>query len=292
MRLETTRLYLEPWDERWRDEYVRIHLLPESTEHQRDRPLTPEEAHARFDWYAEHWRDHGFGPRIAVEKESGRCVGVIGLRVVSDSGGAEPGEVEVGWVLDPAVWGRGYATEGAAAMLDFALGEAGLDHVIARTAARNAASVRRRRDPRPGLRPRLILDTSGLFAFLDRAAPQHEATAAVVDAEAGPFLLSPFVLAELDYLLGSRVHVDAELALLDDVARGVYHLVGFTAADVTQAREVVARYADLHVGLADASLVVLAGRHETNRMLTLDERRFRAMRTPSGQPFVILPADA
>jgi predicted nucleic acid-binding protein len=50
------------------------------------------------------------------------------------------------------------------------------------------------------------------------------------------------------------------------------------------------RHRDLGVGLAPASIVVLAGRYGTDRVLTLDERRFRALRTPDGRPFVLLPA--
>jgi predicted nucleic acid-binding protein len=44
--------------------------------------------------------------------------------------------------------------------------------------------------------------------------------------------------------------------------------------------------------LADASNVVLANRHDTLDVITLDERRFRALRGPGGRPFHILPADA
>lgn len=46
------------------------------------------------------------------------------------------------------------------------------------------------------------------------------------------------------------------------------------------------------MGLADASLVVLAHRYGTDRLLTLDERHFRVLRTREGQPFRLLPADA
>ena len=51
------------------------------------------------------------------------------------------------------------------------------------------------------------------------------------------------------------------------------------------------RYADLRIGLADASLVVLAERHDTRSVLTLDERRFRALRTRDRKHFRVLPAD-
>jgi predicted nucleic acid-binding protein len=55
---------------------------------------------------------------------------------------------------------------------------------------------------------------------------------------------------------------------------------------------VIERYPDLGVGLADASVVVLANRYDTLDVLTLDERRFRVLRGPQDRPFRLLPADA
>ncbi len=51
------------------------------------------------------------------------------------------------------------------------------------------------------------------------------------------------------------------------------------------------RYKDLRVGLADASIVVLAERHGTPDVLTFDQRHFRAMHGPGGRPFRVLPDD-
>jgi predicted nucleic acid-binding protein len=54
----------------------------------------------------------------------------------------------------------------------------------------------------------------------------------------------------------------------------------------------VRRYRDLELGLADASLAVLAARHRTDRIATFDERAFRAMTPLRGGAFTILPADS
>jgi len=138
----------------------------------------------------------------------------------------------------------------------------------------------------------ILLDASGLFAFLNDRQPKHADMQRVLEIESGPLVLSPFVLAEVGYLVQARAGVDAELALLADVAAGAYALEALSADDVAEAADVVERYRDLRIGLADASIVVLAGRYRTNRVLTLDERHFRSLRTPQGEPFVILPADA
>jgi predicted nucleic acid-binding protein len=65
----------------------------------------------------------------------------------------------------------------------------------------------------------------------------------------------------------------------------------FTAADVAVAGDVMGRDANLAIGLADASIVVLAERHGTREVLTLDQRRFRALRASGGRRFRVLPAD-
>jgi predicted nucleic acid-binding protein len=106
-----------------------------------------------------------------------------------------------------------------------------------------------------------------------------------------PLLLSPFVLAEIDYLLRTRVGVAEECAFLEDVSSGAYQLEPFSAGDVALAREMIDRHRDLEIGLADASIVVLCARYETRDVLTLDERHFRALRTSAGKRFRILPAD-
>ena len=136
-----------------------------------------------------------------------------------------------------------------------------------------------------------MLDSSGLLAALDEDEPSHRAAQAAIAADSGPLILSPFVLAELDYLLLRELGVDFELAFLSEVGAGTYTLAAFDEAAVAEASHVASTYRDLRLGLADASLVVLAGRYRTNRILTLDERHFRAVRTPAGEPFVVLPSD-
>lgn len=138
----------------------------------------------------------------------------------------------------------------------------------------------------------LLLDTSGLLAALDAAQARHADCAAVIAGRPGPFLLSPFVLAELDYLLGSRVGAAAQQALLAEVARGAYRLEPFDAGDVDVAQKVVAKYRDHQIGLADASLVVLAARHRVRDLLTLDHRHFSVIRPLSGRAFRIWPEGA
>jgi len=135
----------------------------------------------------------------------------------------------------------------------------------------------------------ILLDTSGLLAAIDRSQRQHIDAVAALRKARPPLLLSPFVLAELDYLLITRVGSEAQQALLAEVGRAAYRLEPFTADDVALAAKVIDRYETLGIGLADASIVVLAERHQVLEVLTLDHRHFETLRGPGGRRFRIRP---
>lgn len=135
----------------------------------------------------------------------------------------------------------------------------------------------------------IIADTSGLIAFFSEFGQQHDRVASWLDRNDEVMVVSPYVMAELDYLVATRKGVDAELAVLAELAGGAYKLTAMSADDVATARDVIARYRDLGVGLADASLVVLAQRYRTRTILTLDHKHFSVMRPLGGGLFKIVP---
>jgi predicted nucleic acid-binding protein len=137
----------------------------------------------------------------------------------------------------------------------------------------------------------IVLDTSGLLAAIDGSQTHHVQAAAALRAAGTPRILSPFVLAEMDYLLTTRVSAAAAARLLQEVADGAYQLESFDADDVASINEILSRYPDQRLGLTDASLIVLASRYGTRDLLTLDERHFRTVRDARGQSFRLLPAD-
>ena len=77
--------------------------------------------------------------------------------------------------------------------------------------------------------------------------------------------------------------------MLDEVVRGAYRLESFEGADVEVAQSVITKYRDLQIGLADASLVVLAARHRVRDILTLDHRHFDVIRPLTGRAFRLWP---
>jgi uncharacterized protein len=124
----------------------------------------------------------------------------------------------------------------------------------------------------------IVADTSGLLALFNEAEPRHAATARVVADEREPIVVSPYVAAEVDYLIATRVGPRAAAAVLRELAGGAYLLPCLTVDDLVVVADVMDRYADLDLGLADASLVVLADRYATTRILTLVHGHFTAVR--------------
>lgn len=135
----------------------------------------------------------------------------------------------------------------------------------------------------------VIADTSALIAFYSESGAEHDSVASWLAAHDEAIVVSPYVVAELDYLVATRKGVQAELAVLAELAGGAYELAAMSAADITQAAELIGRYPRLGIGITDASLVVLAARYRTNTVLTLDRRHFGALRSLTGTPLDIVP---
>jgi len=80
------------------------------------------------------------------------------------------------------------------------------------------------------------------------------------------------------YWCARRLPPEAWLIFLDDLLAGVYRVEPPTGTDLARCRELQARYADLTLGVVDASVVALAERLGESKVATLDQRHFRAVR--------------
>lgn len=135
----------------------------------------------------------------------------------------------------------------------------------------------------------MIIDTSALLAFVDRDEPAHEAALKLLTGATEPLVVSPYVIAELDYLIARRRGVETELTVLRDLGGGAWDLAAFTGSELRRAIGVIERYADQNIGVTDASLVVLADRYRTRTIATLDRRHFGLLRPLSGGRFRVVP---
>ena len=131
-----------------------------------------------------------------------------------------------------------------------------------------------------------------MLARADDDEPRHTEVADILRSERGLLVTTELAVAEADYLILDRLGPDVELAFLEDLVSGTYVVECLTRDEIDRARGVAERYRDLRLGLVDASLVVLAQRHGTTRIVTFDERTLRAVGPLQGGTFTILPADA
>jgi predicted nucleic acid-binding protein len=137
----------------------------------------------------------------------------------------------------------------------------------------------------------LLLAAGALYAQADRADPHYADVVEILQAERGPLIASAIGVAEADYLILTRLGVDVELAFLEDLAEGTFQVECLNRTELGTTLSVARRYRDLELGLADASLVVLAHRFQTRRLVTCDERAFRSVTPLQGGSFTLLPAD-
>ena len=137
----------------------------------------------------------------------------------------------------------------------------------------------------------LILDAAPVVALADHGDPRRAEILEIMQGEPGPLVMPAPVTAEVDYLLGRRYVRPARVAFLQDLAAGRYTVACLEREDYATVGALESRYADLELGLADCATVVLASRYDTTRIVTFDERHFRAVTPLQGGAFTLLPAD-
>ena len=140
--LHTARLRLEPWSGAATRLFRALATTPAVVRYIGDgRPWSEVKLHEVAAHNAEHWRDHGFGWRLARLSATGDAVGFIALSFAGAGSGVDPREYEIGWWLAPGAWGRGLAREGAVALRQEAFERLTAPSIIARIRPENAASL-------------------------------------------------------------------------------------------------------------------------------------------------------
>ncbi|HEY1093803.1 MAG TPA: PIN domain-containing protein [Glycomyces sp.] len=140
-----------------------------------------------------------------------------------------------------------------------------------------------------------MADTSGLMAALDESHPDGEGARTVMST-AGMLVVCPVLFSEVDHMVTRDFGRDASLEVLDDLQRRVDEgravIPIITSRTLDLAQDVRRQYRDLDLDLTDAVNVVIAAEYETDAILTLDHRDFRAIK-PLAQfkAFRLLPDD-
>ncbi|MGA2520733.1 MAG: GNAT family N-acetyltransferase [Acidimicrobiales bacterium] len=140
-RIRTKRLVLRPWEHSDLDALTAIFAKHEVWRFPLGRGMTPQETEGFLVVRLHEQETRGWAEWAAEDAGTGRLIGSIGLSEPTFLPEIMPA-VEVGWRLDPDVWRRGLATEGAVAALDHGFSTLGIDEVVSICQPANVASER------------------------------------------------------------------------------------------------------------------------------------------------------
>jgi len=137
----------------------------------------------------------------------------------------------------------------------------------------------------------LIADSGGIYGLYDASEKKHRSIRTAFDKEPGAVIIPMPVLSEIDYLLRTKLGIRAELDFIEDIRAGVFTLEPCVDEDLARCAALMETYSNLDLGLADACVIACAERLGVLRVLTVDQRHFRVVRTAGGKSLVVLPAD-
>jgi uncharacterized protein len=131
----------------------------------------------------------------------------------------------------------------------------------------------------------IIADTGFWLALANSADRFHEAAARALERLREPLICTWPVMTETCHLLATRLGVEAELAFIRSATEGAFTIFAVESGHLPRVEELMRKYRDLPMDLADASLVLLAEELGTGRIFSTDQRDFAAYRWKSRKPF-------
>lgn len=138
--LRTRRLLLRQWRDEDLTAFARLSANAAVMEY-----LLPFEGPAATELFVlrirEHFEQYGFGYWVVEIPEVNGFIGIVGLARVTYEGRFTPA-VEIGWRIDSAYWGQGFATEAATLAIDDGFRRLGLQEIVALTVPGNRRSRR------------------------------------------------------------------------------------------------------------------------------------------------------
>ncbi len=134
----------------------------------------------------------------------------------------------------------------------------------------------------------ILVDTGVFVSAADSDEPRHAEAAAVLADNRGRLFTTAAVVAETAWPLEDRLGPGAEARFLAMVLDEV-RFVDLIRADYRRCIELIDRYADMGLGLVDASIVTVAERLGLTTIATLNQRDFRVVRPAHTDAFELVP---
>ena len=133
----------------------------------------------------------------------------------------------------------------------------------------------------------VLLDTGVIVALLDRSEKFHKTCAQTVREVEAPLVTCEAVITESCYLL--RNLSGASEAVIENITAGIFQVPFQVSRDTAGVKQVLRKYKDRKIDLADACLIRLADQFGTADILTLDQD-FSIYRWGKNKPFRMLPS--
>lgn len=134
---------------------------------------------------------------------------------------------------------------------------------------------------------KIIADTSGIIAFLDKDDRFHSAALNIVKNH--QIYIPVTVLPEVDYLVTKYLGERVARSFIEDLADGYFNYLSIEFNDINKITTLMERYKDLPLGFVDASLAILAERYQIKRILTLDRKHFNLIQSEQVKYLEIFP---
>ena len=135
----------------------------------------------------------------------------------------------------------------------------------------------------------LIVDAGPLYAAAATRDRNHRRSLELLTSAPRPLLVPALVVTEVAYLLGDRIGSHAEVAFAHSLERGELLVEPVLDSDWRRIVELTEQYADLPLGIVDASVVALAERRDLDTIATLDHRHFATVKPRHVAAFTLVP---
>lgn len=134
----------------------------------------------------------------------------------------------------------------------------------------------------------LIVDANVLVAVMNRRDTHHARMTALLDARDDEFVVTPYVVAEVAYLVQKFAGPDAEIAFMQSICDGLFRQQPLDEQDLARIVELMGQFRDFPLGAADASVIAVAERLKIDQIASMDGH-FRAVQPRGLDFFTLLP---
>ncbi len=135
----------------------------------------------------------------------------------------------------------------------------------------------------------VVADTGPIYALIDASDGWHARVNAWWTRGTANVVLPVTILAEVTYLLQTRIGPVAEEAFVRAIADGEFTVEPLDDEDLPRIADIMHAYRDLPLGFIDASVVAIAERLEAREILTTDRKHFGVVRPRHVRALSLLP---